>query len=35
MRIAGGPMKDRNAAALFGIVVYDGVELIDIGGTSA
>lgn len=26
-------MKDRNAAALFGIVVYDGVEPIDIGGT--
>ena len=26
-------MKDRNAPALFGIVVYDGVEPIDIGGT--
>ncbi len=26
-------MKDRNAAALFGIVVYQGVEPIDIGGT--
>ena len=26
-------MKDRNAAALFGIVIYDGVEPIDIGGT--
>lgn len=26
-------MKDRNARALFGIVVYDGVEPIDIGGT--
>lgn len=27
-------MKDRNARALFGIVVYDGVEPIDIGGTT-
>jgi transcriptional regulator GlxA family with amidase domain len=26
-------MKDRNAPALFGIVIYDGVEPIDIGGT--
>ena len=26
-------MKDRTAKALFGIVVYDGVEPIDIGGT--
>lgn len=26
-------MKDRSAASLFGIVVYDGVEPIDIGGT--
>lgn len=26
-------MKERNAAALFGIVVYEGVEPIDIGGT--
>ena len=26
-------MRDRNAKALFGIVVYDGVEPIDIGGT--
>jgi transcriptional regulator GlxA family with amidase domain len=26
-------MKDRSAPALFGIVVYDGVEPIDIGGT--
>jgi transcriptional regulator GlxA family with amidase domain len=26
-------MKDRTAPALFGIVVYDGVEPIDIGGT--
>jgi transcriptional regulator GlxA family with amidase domain len=26
-------MKDRNAPALFGVVVYDGVEPIDIGGT--
>ena len=26
-------MKDRNAPALFGIVVYGGVEPIDIGGT--
>ncbi len=26
-------MKDRNAAALFGVVVYNGVEPIDIGGT--
>jgi transcriptional regulator GlxA family with amidase domain len=26
-------MKDRTARALFGIVVYDGVEPIDIGGT--
>lgn len=26
-------MKDRNAPTLFGIVVYDGVEPIDIGGT--
>lgn len=27
-------MKDRNAHTLFGIVVYDGVEPIDIGGTA-
>ena len=27
-------MKDRNAKALFGIVVYDGVEPIDIGVTA-
>jgi len=27
-------MKDRTAPALFGIVVYDGVEPIDIGGTT-
>lgn len=26
-------MKDRTASALFGIVVYEGVEPIDIGGT--
>ena len=26
-------MKDRTAPALFGIVVYDGVEPIDLGGT--
>jgi transcriptional regulator GlxA family with amidase domain len=26
-------MKDRSAPALFGIVIYDGVEPIDIGGT--
>jgi transcriptional regulator GlxA family with amidase domain len=26
-------MKDRSAPALFGIVVYDGVDPIDIGGT--
>lgn len=26
-------MKERNAPALFGIVVYEGVEPIDIGGT--
>ena len=26
-------MRERNAKALFGIVVYDGVEPIDIGGT--
>jgi transcriptional regulator GlxA family with amidase domain len=32
-RTIGGPMKDRTAPALFGIVVYDGVEPIDIGGT--
>ena len=26
-------MRDRSAAAIFGIVVYQGVEPIDIGGT--